>query len=378
MINGLRVKQAREIRKLTQSELAKRIKQHQSVIGKMETDVRDWPESLIVSLALVLGFPVSFFHQGIGPEFPLGSLLFRCRADLPANEKTRIRQLSLLEYELCERLAIGTKPLQLHFPSFSGTDPKEAAKVTRTTLGLPPDTPIAHLINKLERNGIFVFAIPDAHEKFDAFSLWSDNDPRRPVVIVNTDKPTDRMRFNCAHELGHLVLHRSPRGNLPEMEKEAHIFASEFLMPEEAMLREIKRPVSLIELARLKPRWGVSIQALVVRAFELKMLNDRQYRYFFEQISKFGWRKREPSELDIKPERPRLFKKLAEMVYGIPPSAEKIAALVSMPVAMAEQMLAIHAGKSDLPSIAKGELSKAIEESHNNSDNVLNFKNARF
>jgi Zn-dependent peptidase ImmA (M78 family)/transcriptional regulator with XRE-family HTH domain len=377
MINGLRVKQAREIKKLTQIELARRLNVHQSVIGKMETDVREWPEDLIVSLALTLGFPVSFFHQGVGPEFPLGTLLFRCRADLPANEKTRIRQLALLAYELCEQLAIGTRSIPLHFPSFSGADPKEAAKVTRGTLGLPPDTPIAHLINKLERNGIYVFAIPDAHEMFDAFSLWSDTDPRRPVVVVNTDKPADRMRFNCAHELGHLVLHRSPRGDLMEMEKEAHSFASEFLMPEEPMLREIKQPVTLVDLAPLKKRWGVSVQALVKRAYDLKLLTDRQYRYLFEQINKLGWRMREPKELDIKPEKPRLLRKLAELTYGTPPSAEKLAGLVSMPISMAAELLSVHAGQSELPPSAKGELTKAIEESTPQPSNLLTFNKAR-
>lgn len=377
MINGLRVKQAREIRKLTQIQLARRLDVHQSVIGKMETDVREWPETLVESLALQLGFPVSFFNQGIGPEFPLGTLLFRCRADLPANEKTRIRQMALLTYELCEQLALGTKAIPLHFPSFNGTDPKEAAKVTRATLGLPPDTPIAHLINKLERNGVYVFAIPDAHEMFDAFSLWSDNDPRRPVVVVNTDKPADRMRFNCAHELGHLVLHRSPRGNLADMETEAHAFASEFLMPEEAMLREIKPPVTLLDLAPLKKRWGASVQALVRRASDLKLISERQYRYLFEQINKLGWRMREPVELDIKPEKPRLFRKLAELAYGTPPNAEKLAALVSMPISMAGELLAVHAGQSDLPTSAKGELTKAIEESTDRPDNILSFSKAR-
>lgn len=371
MINGLRVKQAREIKKLTQTELAAKLNVHQSVIAKMESDVRDWPESLIQSLAIQLGFPVSFFHQGMGPEFPLGSLLFRCRADLPANEKAKIRQLALLEYELCEKLLVGLKPIPLHFPAFTNIDPKEAARVTRTTLGIPPDTPIPHLINKLEKNGIFVFAIPGVHEKYDAFSLWSDSEPRRPVMTINTNKPTDRMRYNCAHELGHLVLHRSPRGSLVEMEKEAHAFAAEFLMPEEAMLSVIKQPVSLTQLAELKPRWGVAVQALVKRAYDLALMTERQYRYMFEQISKMGWRKREPAELDIKPEKPRLLRKLTEVVFGIPPQIDKLANLISIPISMAEVILSSHADKPDLP--------KALTEGKNETikiepkKNVLNF-----
>jgi Zn-dependent peptidase ImmA (M78 family) len=349
MINGLRVKQAREIRKLTQMELASRIGVHQSVIGKMETTIREWSDNIIQSAALVLGFSVSFFSQGIGPEFPLGSLLFRCRADLPANEKARIRQLALIEYEICEKLAVGTRPIQLNFPHLNNTDPIEAARVTRATLGLSPDAPIPHLVNKLEKNGVFVMAVPGAPEGFEAFSLWSDSDPRRPVVVINPDKPTDRLRLSCAHEIGHLALHRSPRGNLIEMEKDAYAFSSEFLMPEEAMRLEIRTPISLSDLARLKPRWGVSIQALIRRARDLELLTERQYRYFFEQISKMGWRKCEPPEFDIKPERPRLLSKLAEIAYGVPSNPRKVAELASIPIGLAEQILAVHAQKADMP-----------------------------
>jgi len=375
MINGLRVKQAREIRKLTQSELADKLGVHQSVIGKMETDVREWPDDLIRRIAIQTGFPVSFFEQGFGPEFPLGSLLFRCRASLPANEKTRLRQLAILEFELTERLSSKIKPIELRIPSFKGESPSDAARITRTTLGLGPDTPIPHLLNKLERNGIFVFAVPNADDRFDAFSLWSDTEPRRPVMIVNSSKPGDRLRYNCAHELGHLVLHRSPRGNLDELEKEAQSFASEFLLPAEAIQSELSNPLTLTEIAKLKPRWGVSIQALVVRSHELGLLTDRQYRYMFEQISKLGWRKHEPANLDIKPERPRLFRKLAEIASGVPPDAKKIAAVLNLPVRMVEEMLAVHAGKSDLPPSAKGELSKVIVSGSPKPGTVLEFRN---
>src|SRR5262249_25364187 len=143
------------------------------------------------------------------------------------------------------------------------------------------------------------------------FSLWSDNDPRRPVMMINSLKSGDRLRLSVAHEIGHLVLHKSPRGSLKEIEKQAYAFAREFLLPSEAMKREIKRPVTLTSLAALKPRWGVSIQALIRCAYELGISSEGQYRYLSEQISKLGWRKREPENLDIPVEKPRLFRKLA-------------------------------------------------------------------
>lgn len=377
MINGLRVKQARELSKLTQTQLAHKIGTTQSTIAKMEVDVRDWPDEdeLVEALAFQTGFPVSFFRQGIGPEFSLGSLLFRCRASLSAADKTRIRQLGLLIFELEEKLSARTKPIELHLPSFQGEDPVEAARVTRATLGIAPDVPIPHLITRLERNGLFVFALPDTPETFSAFSLWSDNDPRRPVLMVNSQQPGDRLRLSVAHELGHLVLHKSPRGNLGDLEKQAYAYAREFLLPKEAMKREMKRPVTLTGLADLKPRWGVSIQALIRCAFELEIASEGQYRYFSEQISKLGWRKREPENLDIPTERPRLLRKLAEMTTGIPPNAKRVASFVCSNVSLIEEVLAVHASKRDLPASEKNLLTEVLDEgSDDQPDNVLKFK----
>jgi len=375
MINGLRIKQAREICKLTQSQLAQEVGVAQSTIAKMEVDVRDWPDDLVQAIAMRTGFPVSFFHQGVGPEFSLGSLLFRCRASLSSTDKTRIRQLGQLIFELEEKMAVQTKPIQLHLPSFQGEDPIEAARVTRATLGIPPDTPVPHVINRIERNCVFVFALPDSAQQFDAFSLWSDNDPRRPVMMVNSVKSGDRLRLSVAHEIGHLVLHKSPRGSLKEIEKQAYAFAREFLMPSEAMKREIKRPVTLTGLAALKPRWGVSIQALIRCAYELGISSEGQYRYLSEQITKLGWRLREPENLDIPVEKPRLFRKLAEMTTGIPPSPRRLASMVCAGISLIEDVLAVHASRNDLPPSEKNRLSDALtDHSTSQPENVLKFK----
>src|ERR1700693_1826607 len=90
----------------------------------------------------------------------------------------------------------------------------------------------------------------------------------------------------------------------PDQEKRAYTFAAELLMPEAAMRREITGPITLSSLAVLKPRWRVSIQALIRRAYDLHLIGDRQYRYLFEQLSAKGWRSKEPSNLDIPIEKP--------------------------------------------------------------------------
>jgi hypothetical protein len=128
-----------------------------------------------------------------------------------------------------------------------------------------------------------------------------------------------------------------------------------------------------MDLARLKPRWGVSIQALIYRAHELDMLSDRQYRYFFEQITKLGWRKREPEEFDVKAEKPRLFTKLAEIAFGQFVSVDKVADTVCLPTILAQQILAIHAQKADLQKNEPAEIVPVPLVTETPRNNLIQF-----
>src|SRR5262249_48259597 len=71
-------------------------------------------------------------------------------------------------------------------------------------------------------------------------------------------------------------------------------------------------------LSRLKPTWGVSIAALIRRAHELSIITTRQYHYLFHQKTVLGMRDKEPENLSVPMEKPRLLRKMAEMVYGNP------------------------------------------------------------
>jgi Zn-dependent peptidase ImmA (M78 family) len=94
-------------------------------------------------------------------------------------------------------------------------------------------------------------------------------------------------------------------------------------MPESAIGKEIKSPVTLSALAPLKARWRVSIQALIRRAKDLSLITARQYRYLFEQLSYMGWRTKEP--IEIENEKPRALRQMAEMIYGEPIDFERMA-----------------------------------------------------
>ena len=110
----------------------------------------------------------------------------------------------------------------------------------------------------------------------------------RPFVFLNTYKSTERSRFDAAHELGHLVLHKHgpPQGR--EAEKQANAFASAFLMPRGSVLANAPRLPTYSSLVQLKKVWTTSVSALSYRLHELGVVTDWQYRGLCIEISKRG------------------------------------------------------------------------------------------
>ena len=118
------------------------------------------------------------------------------------------------------------------------------------------------------------------------------NDKVPALIFINSQQPKDRFRFSLAHEIAHLVMHQTP---YPQQEAEANQFAAAFLMPASEIAHDFDL-VSIRRLQELKSYWGVSMQALVYRAWQLGKMDDRQYKYFQIEMSKRGWRKSEPLE----------------------------------------------------------------------------------
>src|SRR5438270_648795 len=100
MINGYRIRQARELARLTQIELANDVGTVQSTIAQIESGRFQPSDSLVEEIATRLGFPMSFFSKEDPPNFPLGSLLFRSHINISANEKEEIHRFGQLEFEM--------------------------------------------------------------------------------------------------------------------------------------------------------------------------------------------------------------------------------------------------------------------------------------
>jgi Zn-dependent peptidase ImmA (M78 family) len=123
------------------------------------------------------------------------------------------------------------------------------------------------------------------------------------IILVNSTAPTDRKRLTLAHELGHLCLHNEFVSE--NVEEEATDFAAEFLMPEAAIAHQL-RDLTIGRLNDLKHVWGVSMQAIIERAFRLGLLPPTKRTNLYKQFSARGWRTREPGSDVLAPETPTL------------------------------------------------------------------------
>ena len=123
------------------------------------------------------------------------------------------------------------------------------------------------------------------------------------------DQPADRVRFTLAHELGHLVMHKFPSSN---MEDEANIFASSFLMPAADIRHSFigRNKIDLALLGALKQEWRVSMQSLLMRAKSLGFIDDSRSSYLWRQMSARGLRLREPAQFDFVREEPTILNRL--------------------------------------------------------------------
>ena len=348
MIFGDRLKQARELRGLTQEKLAKLLNVTQSLIAQIESGRVNPSEEIANGLVFHLGFPPSFFEQPLSDDFPLGSLLFRAHAALAEGQQREIYRWAQTAYDLYSRMLSVRKvhEIKLHVPQCKAS-PAIASDLARSELGISPDTPIPNLINTLEKAGVLAIALPGSFPGRDAFSLWAagKDGQRRPVIAIVSERPADRMRMSVAHELGHLVMHQPLVIGAGDVEDQAQQFAGCFLMPEVAMRQEIIPPVTLETFMNLKVKWRASMQALVLRAHKLDIITQRQYHYLFGKLVARGWRMREPRSLDVPLERPRAMRQVAELIYGNPINYQRLAADAKMNESFVREIIDLHAGR---------------------------------
>jgi Zn-dependent peptidase ImmA (M78 family)/transcriptional regulator with XRE-family HTH domain len=344
-VNGERVRQARELRSLTQTALAESLGVDQTMVAHIERGAKQPTTELLEAMATTLGMPARFFRLPTAPNLPQGSLLFRARAGVGKRAVARTHAHAELAFELARHLSHYAKAIQVSLSL--GTDPIECARATRTQMGYAANEPAIGLVRAIERLGVLVIALPPSDD-CDAFAVWGGPNRESPVMGLAGGRTADRTRMSAAHELGHLVLHAKFDGGTPALEQEAYQFAAELLMPASPIAADLANErLNLFTLAQLKSKWRVSMQALARRGRDLSIMSDRQYRYLMQQISGRGWRTSEPDFSPVKPEAPRALRKMAEVAFGSEATASTIARRFDLSESFVSELLLSYASAPD-------------------------------
>jgi len=179
--------------------------------------------------------------------------------------------------------------------------------------------PISNVVRLMEKNGVIITRLPFGDLKVDACSYWSNNE--RPILLLSSDKKCAvRNRFDAAHELGHLLLHKSVRPELnfdknfmKSLEIEANRFAGAFLLPYKSFPNEFMS-TSLRHLVSLKECWKVSIGAIIYRCHDLSILTDENVLNIRKRMATKKMLTREPLDDVLEPENPVILKKSIDLL----------------------------------------------------------------
>jgi Zn-dependent peptidase ImmA (M78 family)/DNA-binding XRE family transcriptional regulator len=323
--NGKRLKNARLYRGLTLTELANRTDISKQSISLYENEKNVPEHQRVQKLSAELNIPYDFFFQKDSFETITDVTYFRSLAS--ATKLNRTAQSIKLDFvaKMYEVLYeyIDFPALNIPNVEFDGIDDEfddqgleetrnqieEISIKVRELWGLG-DNPIKNLQFALEKNGIIVTGFSTEEDKIDAFSQRTiiGNQDMFFIALALGTRPEGRINFDMAHELGHILLHPwsenlelITKEEFKAREKQANMFASAFLLPKTSFAKDIQAyPTDLKYYQFLKKKWKVSIQAMAYRSHQLGIVSDNQFQYMMRQISKNGWRTKEPGDFPHK------------------------------------------------------------------------------
>lgn len=319
-----RLIQARESLGITRVALATLVGVSPATISNWEKGTQSPEEDKLRALGEAVKLPMNWFLTS-SPEHGSEPYFFRSLASSTktAREMARVRlnwvaemANTLSQWVNWPKVNIPFVPEET-FLKISDAEIETLAAECRKTWALGMG-PIPDVVLSLENAGVIFARDEIGYLKMDGVSHWSQLD-NRPYIFVTADKANGiRNRFDASHELGHLVLHRNVdeptfKQHYKEIERQADLFAGCFLLPAESFSAEVSWP-TLETLLSLKPRWKVSVAAMIMRCYQLEIIDDTQKLRLFKGRSARGWTKGEPYDEQFPFEEPRLLNRATKML----------------------------------------------------------------
>lgn len=318
---GYKLKAAMQFRGMGISDLARKVGLSKQLLSLYANDDNTPPYENVNKLAQALDFPYEFFVIEDRCTTITDNTYFRSQAS--ASKKSRKSQRIKLEY------VAKIYEILLNYLDFPAIDIPKVDSANIDSSSMDSDdifgaieniadevrkqwnlgrTPIKDFQFLLEKHGFIVTGFGLNYNKIDAFSQRIRIYKGTYLYIIALalgQKSLQRLRFDMAHELGHVLLHpweeetdALSKAEFNERERQANMFASALLLPKDSFEADVSAyPTSLEYYQFLKKKWNVSIQAMLYRARQLNIITANQFQYLMRQISKNGWRLREPGDI---------------------------------------------------------------------------------
>ena len=312
-IIGGRLLQARKIKGLTARCVAETIGVSAQAISLYENSYSQPNPETFEKMISMYDFPFSFYFKPLKNSSVEGPVFYRklTRAT-KASREIAFNKSQLFIHDIVEEIAP-----KLHLPAVDQLfmeiknsvsiekhrfDVESMSKWIRKKWNLGYG-PIDNLMFELEKRGIII-SVMKMPDDIDGFSYWLNG---RPYIFVNRNNNFFRLRMSLAHELCHLFFHGAVNleDEFDKVEEEAKNFASAFLAPNITFMNDI-HATTLQSLLSLKPKWKMSVAALLVRCERLHLITEERSLSLNKQISIKKRKKKEPFDDVIPPEQPKL------------------------------------------------------------------------
>lgn len=331
-----RLSQILAARRLTQVQLASMVDVSPATVSKWRAGTQAPERDALERLAGVVNVTPEWFTRAPGAKLSLP--LFRSNASAHVAARAMLEARLEWAQDVAAALMEYVDYPDVNLPSRDYTDPEEitnedieqAASECRDLWRLGRSA-IQDLALAVEGAGVIVVREETGIAQIEGLSAWSEA-LGRPLILLSADKNNGyRSRFDLAHEVGHLILHRhiqrtTDNARHKMMEAQAHRFAGAFLLPAETFASEVRVPPTLDDLLLLKRRWGASAAAIIMRLKALEMLAEDGALMLFKRRSARWGAKSEPGDEDRRPEQPRLLRRTIDLLVE-----EKVMPLDAIP-----------------------------------------------
>lgn len=353
---GARLSEVREAYGMTIGTLATLAGVHRNTIREYESGAQpDGPT--LDRISKILGVPAHYMFVPIVRDAHTPPL-FRCKSKTTETEKRQaaihLEWIQEVDEFLGKRVAL-PKP---NLPDLSDIPDhprlltrdhiEEVARRVRLHWGLE-DAPLNNIVHMLEKNGYIISHFPLGFDNVEALFFKTRND--RSYILVNKDYDSAaRIRFTVLHEVAHDLLHSRMPGDFEHdkatkkvIEEQGNELTLALALPQ-AFVDEVKS-VSLETLRVLKPRWKMSIQAMLRRLLNVGRIDRVRFNSLMTHLSKRGWRMNEPHDDLLPIERPTLLKSAVDaLVTKAGVQKAVLGSLLPLPPVMVERLIGLPAG----------------------------------